>query len=83
MTPETKQVGFAYPTSNTAMRFGFGKIGCYFVLFLTADRQRYSCRRDVAFATQEEAFSYADQQPEPYDHFSLRPDGSRPWLKTA
>jgi len=79
MTAKTKQVGFAYPTSDTAHRFGFGVAGCYFVLFLTGDRRRYSCRRDAGFATQAEAFNHAECQPEDYDYFSLRPDGSRPW----
>jgi hypothetical protein len=77
--PITKQVGYAYPTSSAACRFGFGRSGCYYVHFQRGP-QRHSFRRDRGFATLAEAFQYADQQPEEYDYFSLRPDGSTPWM---
>ena len=82
----TKQVGYAYPTSDTAGRFGFGKDGCYFVLFLAYDtgkQKRFNSNRSRGFATLESAFNYADQQPEAYDRYSLRRDGSRPWMGVA
>ena len=80
MTTIAKQVGYAYPTSDTACRFKRSGNGCYFVLFLANGRTRYRSNRDQGFGTLQEAFAYADKQPEPYDHYSLRPDGSTPWL---
>jgi hypothetical protein len=74
-----KQVGYAYPTSNTATRFGLSKTGCYFVLFLNG-QHRYASKRDRGFETLQEAFDYANMQPEVYAFYSLRPDGTTPWM---
>jgi len=78
----TKQVGYAYSSSNTAKRLGFDKTGCYFfrLVFLAFPRGGWS-RRDKGFATEQEAIAYAETQPEAYDRYSLRPDGSKPWLE--
>lgn len=81
MQATTKQVGYAYPTSDTAGRLGFSKTGCYFCRFLF-DGRGWS-RRDKGFATEQEALAYAEEQPEPYNFWSLRPDGVKPWLLTA
>lgn len=78
-TTTTKQVGYAYPTSDTAGRLGFSKTGCYFCRLLF-DGRGWS-RRDKGFATEREALTYSDQQPEPFDLFSLRPDGAKPWME--
>ena len=80
MIATTKQVGWAYPTSDTAHDLGYGKVGCYFVLFLSEDRHRVNTQRRKGFPTVEEAFAYADTQPEAYDFYSLRPDESTPWI---
>ena len=77
-TTTTKQIGYAYPTSDTAGRLGFGKDGCYFCRILTGGRGW--SRRDRGFATEAEAINYAERQPETYDHFSIRPDGAKPWM---
>ena len=77
----TKQVGYAYPSSDTAGRLGFGKAGCYFCRFLF-DNRGWS-RRDKGFQTEQEALAYAEQQQEPYHFFSVRPDGAKPWLAVA
>ena len=71
MTTTTKQVGYAYPTSDTAGRLGFSKDGCYFCRILVDGRGL--SRRDRGFASVQEAIDYAEQQPETYDFFSARP----------
>lgn len=42
MAPTSKQVGFAYPSSDTAHRFGHGRGGCYFVLFLAGRKDVFA-----------------------------------------
>lgn len=79
MKTTTKEVGYAHPTSNTAGRLGFGKTGCYYCRLIFG-RSGWSTR-DKGFATEHEAIAYAEQQPEAYDYFSLRPDGAKPWLR--
>jgi hypothetical protein len=79
MKTTTKQVGYAYPTSDTASRLGFGKTGCYFCRLLFG-RSGWSIR-DRGFTTERDAIAYAEQQPEAYDYFSLRPDGDKTWLQ--
>jgi len=79
MQATTKQVGYAYPTSDTAGRLGFGKTGCYFFRLLFPGGGW--SQRDKGFTTEQEALEYAETQPEPYDRYSLRPDGSKPWLQ--
>jgi hypothetical protein len=81
MKATSKQVGYAYPTSDTASRLGFGKTGCYFCLIRFA-KPGWS-KRDKGFATEAEALDYAETQPEPYNFWSIRPDGVKPWLLTA
>ena len=81
MTTATKQVGYAYPTSDTAGRLGFGKNGCHFCRIMY-DGRGWS-KRDKGFETETEAIDYAEQQPEPYDHFSVRPDGSKLWQQVT
>lgn len=39
--PDCKEVGYAYPTSPQAERFGRGKVGCY-VLSKWTDGKRYA-----------------------------------------
>jgi len=79
MQATTKQVAYAYPSSDTAGRLGFGKTGCYFFR-LALPRGGWS-RRDKGFATEQEAIAYAETQPEAYNRYSLRPDGAKPWLE--
>ena len=67
---ETKRVAYAYPASDTACRYGFGRTGCYFVHIFRGDR-RYSGRRDRGFATLDEAIAYAETLPIAYDRNSL------------
>lgn len=76
-----KQVGYAYPSSDTASRLGFSKTGCFFCRILTSGRG-WSLR-DRGFESERSALEYAEQQPEPYDFYSLRPDGSKPWTHAA
>ena len=73
----TKQVGYAYPTSDTAHRFGFGLVGCYFVRLLRSGRP-YTGRSDRGFATLEQALEYAETLQDAYDPYSLLPNGATP-----
>lgn len=69
MSPSrTKAVSYAYPSSNDAERFGFGKTGCYVVGLGPADHSKP--HSSVAgYATKAEAFEAADKMPEPFDRF--------------
>ena len=81
MLGTSKQVGYAYPTSDTAGRLGFSQTGCYFCI-IRFNGRGWS-RRDKGFATEGDALEYAEKQPEPYEFFSLRPNGAKPWLPTV
>ena len=72
MTTATKQVGYAYPSSNTAIRLGFGREGCYFCR-LMFNGGGWS-ERDRGFVTERAALQYADEMPEAYHQFSSRPE---------
>ena len=65
----TKEVGYAYPTSDNAIEAGFAKTGCYVVrLHDPADavRGNYRSRKRWGFATREEARAFADTLPQAY-----------------
>ena len=52
-------VEYAYPTSKTATKFGFGKIGCYTVI--TCPNETFDGWKDVAaYATKKEAEQHAE-----------------------
>lgn len=65
---QTKTVSYAYPSSDNAEQFGFGKVGCYVVGVGPADHA--TPHSSIAgFATKSEAFAAADKMPEPFDRF--------------
>lgn len=61
-TPEVsrkwKAVAYAYPTSENATQFGFGKTGCY-VVETSTNKDRIP-NAIAGFATSPEAFAFAD-----------------------
>lgn len=66
----TKQVGFAYPTSPDAVKFGFAKSGCYSVSLGGTDPLTPP-KSIAAFLTKREAFEYANKMPEPFGRYSI------------
>ncbi|GGA92642.1 hypothetical protein [Puia dinghuensis] len=65
LMPDTKLVEYAYPTSTTAKKAGFGKTGCWFVALYKEDT---FSRRSILdyFLEKEAATAYADSLPNPY-----------------
>ena len=73
---KTKSIGYSYPTSTNAKRFGFARSGCYVVSLCVGDRSR-----DLAgFASLEDAELFAGKLAEPWDRFTY---GARPWESGA
>lgn len=69
----TKTVSYAYPSSDNAEQFGFGKVGCYVVSLGPADHG--TPHSSIAgFATKGEAFAAADKMPEPFDRYCCARD---------
>lgn len=56
-----KSVDYAYPTSPSASKFGFGKTGCYCVE-LSKDQQ--PPKAIAGYATRQEALAHAKRLPE-------------------
>ena len=64
-------IEYAYPTSTTANKFGYGKTGCYTVE-LCPDTSFQNWKTDRAFATKEEARAYAELLDLPAHPLALR-----------
>jgi hypothetical protein len=56
-----KSVGYAYPTSTYATKFGFAKVGCWIVF--THKVVESVGKPIAAYATQEEADAHASRLP--------------------
>jgi len=63
----TKSVDYAYPTSTTASKFGFGRTGCYAVYERKGNQPPKAI---AAFATLDEAKEHAALLPHPWDTFT-------------
>lgn len=63
----SKLIEYAYPSSTTATKEGYGKTGCWFVGLY---REETSCLRIKvlkSFAAKEDAEKYAESLPLPYN----------------
>jgi hypothetical protein len=64
----TKEIGFAYPTSTLALRFKFNATGCFVV---KVGEGLVPGATGAAFATWNEAKTYADSLPWQYSPYSM------------
>ena len=68
----TKSVGYAYPTSPNAEKFGFGSAGCYCVMITEIKGGAMKPPKAVAaYRTKAEALVHAEMLPEPWNQASL------------
>jgi hypothetical protein len=65
---QLKEVCYAYPTSQYASKFGFGKTGCYVV---ATSRSIGVFRAVAGFITRDEAKAFADTIPCAYSRYSI------------
>lgn len=67
-TQRVKEIGWAYPTSPAAERFGHGKTGCWTVSVGNPDKP---LRPIAGFTTHAMADFYAGMLPEPTSRYSV------------
>jgi hypothetical protein len=63
----TKSVDYAYPSSTTAGKYGFGRTGCYAVYERKGNQPPRSL---AAFSTLDEARQYAETLTHPWDRYT-------------
>jgi hypothetical protein len=76
---DTKLVEYAYPTSTTATKAGYGKTGCWFVALYKCDGHKRIKILEY-FTDKEAATIYADLLPNPYHwmhHYLLEREQAR------
>lgn len=67
----TKTISYAYPTSPNAVRFGFGKMGCFYVAKIERTKNGFTEYAPKGFASYAEAFAFAETLPDEYDFYSV------------
>lgn len=65
---ETKLIEYAYPSSITATKNGYGKTGCYFVSLFKNDSSFSRVKILQYFLKKADAFNYAETLPNEYNH---------------
>lgn len=63
-----KIIGYSYPSSTNASKFGFAKVGCFSVEILTRNSIPKALK---GFATIEEARAFAETLNHPWGKYSL------------
>lgn len=66
---QVKLIEYAYPTSTTAIRAGFGKTGCYFVSLYDSDRALFRTTVLKFFVNKQDAEQFANSLPNPFHHW--------------
>jgi hypothetical protein len=65
---KAKLIEYAYPSSTTATKNGYGKTGCWFVSLYASENETIKCKRLKYFANKQEAINYAESLPYPYNY---------------
>lgn len=63
---QSKLVNFAYPTSEFAVKSGYGKTGCYYVSTHESLSSITELQISQPFANKKDAIAHADKMPIPY-----------------
>ncbi len=63
---QAKLIEYAYPSSTTATKAGYGKTGCWFVALYASVTSWNKVKTLGYFAQQHEAKTYADNLPNEY-----------------
>lgn len=64
---ESKLIEYAYPTSATATKQGYGKIGCWFVSLYKDENSIQKIKTLKYFVNKEDAETFAQSLPNPYN----------------
>jgi hypothetical protein len=64
---QAKLIEYAYPTSTTAVKNGYGKTGCWFVSLYKSETAIDRVKTLQYFATKQQAEQFADTLPNPYN----------------
>lgn len=63
---QSKLIDYAYPTSETAVKSGFGKTGCYYISIHETETSWKELKRSQCFKTKQEAIDFANKIPLPF-----------------
>lgn len=61
-----KLINYAYPTSETAVKSGYGNTGCYYISIHENETSHKELSRTKAFQHKKDAIAYADSMAIPY-----------------
>ena len=64
---KAKLIEYAYPSSKTATKNGYGKTGCWFVTLYKSDTSLDKTDNLAYFGDKSEAIKYAESLPIPYN----------------
>jgi len=63
---QAKLIEYAYPSSTTATKAGYGKTGCWFVALYESDTSSKEVEKLKFFTKKQEAITFSESLPNPY-----------------
>ena len=64
---KAKLIEYAYPTSTTATKNGYGKTGCWFVCLMESENSCKKVETLKYFLNKSQALEYANTLPNPFN----------------
>jgi len=69
---KAKSIEFAYPSSTTAVKNGYGKTGCWLIKIYPSIESTIGGKKLEVFEQKETAIEYADALSYPYTNLHLK-----------